>query len=310
MVEEVLLSARGLNRFYGRHQALHAVEVTLRRGEVLGFLGPNGAGKSTTMKILAGVLRPHGGQVEICGRSLSNDPIEAKMAVGYLPEVPPLHDDATVDAYLVWCARLRGLPAVAAHEASAKARAHCGLEDVGSRLIGNLSKGYRQRIGLAQAIVHDPSVLILDEPTSSLDPAQIRDVRELIRTLAAERTVIVSTHILPEVRKLATRIMILHHGRIVHDAPAVSETRVLRVRFREAVDVDSLTGIEGVRIASAEDCGAWRLEVDDCENAAVSIAQRAVEEGWGLIELQPDFDVLEHLFMRLTTGDPSAEKSL
>ena len=310
MVEEVLLSARGLNRFYGRHQALHAVDVTLRRGEVLGFLGPNGAGKSTTMKILAGVLHPHGGQVEICGHSLSDDPIEAKKAVGYLPEVPPLHDDATVDAYLGWCARLRGLPAVAAHEASAKARAHCGLEDVGSRLIGNLSKGYRQRIGLAQAIVHDPSVLILDEPTSSLDPAQIRDVRELIRTLAAERTVIVSTHILPEVRKLATRIMILHHGRIVHDAPAISETRVLRVRFREAVDVDSLTGIEGVRIASAEDCGAWRLEVDDCENAAVSIAERAVEEGWGLIELQPDFDVLEHLFMRLTTGDPSAEKSL
>ena len=119
MVEEVLLSARGLNRFYGRHQALHAVDVTLRRGEVLGFLGPNGAGKTTTMKILAGVLRPHGGQVEICGRTLSDDPIGAKRSVGYLPEVPPLHDDATVDAYLGWCARLRGLPAVAASEASA-----------------------------------------------------------------------------------------------------------------------------------------------------------------------------------------------
>ena len=309
MTDEVLVAARGLNRYYGNQQALHDVDITLRRGEVLGFLGLNGAGKTTAMKILAGALRPHGGAVEICGTSLAANPLQAKKSIGYLPEIPPLYAEVRAHDYLVWCARLRGMPRDTIDAAVGQACAQCGLADVGARLIGHLSKGYQQRIGIAQAIVHSPAVLILDEPSSGLDPRQIRDVRDLIGTLARDRAIIVSTHILPEVQLLATRIMILHRGRVAHDAPVEASSGRLRVRFQKELRPAVLDAIGGVRHARSTGGGCWDLEVDNCEDVARAVTERAVAEDWGLIELQPNYDALEHLFMRLTAGQPAAEES-
>ena len=306
MTDEVLLSARGLTRYYGRRQALHDVEFSLGRGEILGLLGQNGAGKSTTMQILSGALAPSSGTVEICGKSLSDQPLQAKAALGYLPEQPPLYADMLVDEYLSGCARLRRVAASAVAESVARCRARCGLTDIGQRLIGNLSKGYQQRVGIAQAIVHEPSVLVFDEPTAGLDPVQIRDMRALIKELGRERAIVVSTHILPEVQTLASRILILHHGRVVHDAPAAVAARWMRIRLRHDPGSHALAALPGVRSVTAAD-GGWILEVEDAETVALALTTRAVAADWGVLELHPDFDALEQLFMRLTTdGDGAA----
>ncbi len=303
MKNEVLLSARGLTRYFGRQQVLHDLDLDLREGEVLGFLGLNGAGKSTTMQILTGALSATAGDVAICGHSLAREPLAARRQLGYLPEDPPLYDDMRVDEYLSACARLHGLPTNAVAAGVARARARCGLADVGQRLIGHLSKGYRQRVGIAQAIVHDPRVLVLDEPTSGLDPLQIRDVRALIRELGRECAVIVSTHILPEVQLLASRIVILHHGRIVHDTPMASERGWLRVRLRMTLSPATLASVNGVLSVRDAGAGAWLLETSDAEALAADFAEHAAAGGWGLIELLPGYDELEDRFARLTTGE-------
>ena len=307
MNDEVLLAARGLSRYYGARQALCGVDIVLTRGEILGFLGQNGAGKSTTMQILCGALAASSGTVEIGGHALASAPLAAKAQLGYLPEIPPLYRDMLVDDYLGACAGLHGLAADTVRGAVASARQRCGLNDVGTRLIAHLSKGYQQRVGIAQAIVHDPQVLILDEPTAGLDPGQIREVRELIRELGRQRAIIVSTHILPEVRALATRIVILHHGRVVHDAQA-SAVRRLRVRLRHDPGSAALRALPGV---TAVDGGAhgWLLSVAEPEAAAQAFAAHAVAAGWGLIELDPDYDDLEQRFLALTSGAHPASTS-
>ena len=305
MTDEVLLAARKVTRYYGPRQALFAVDIHVARGEILGFLGANGAGKSTTMQILTGALAADAGTVEICGVDLAEQPLAGKARLGYLPEVPPLYGDMLVDDYLRSCARLRGVAAAACPQAVARARARCGLADVGGRLIAHLSKGYQQRVGIAQAIVHEPSVLIFDEPTAGLDPIQIRDMRELIRELGRDRGIMVSTHILPEIRALASRIVILHHGRVVHDAPVRNDGRV-RARFRYdpgAAVLAAMAGVAGVQ-ASAN---GWLLTVSEAEAAAEALAIHAVGAGWGLLELDPHHDDLEALFVQLTSGgDPAA----
>ncbi len=300
MNDKVLLAAHGLTRYYGARQALCGVDIVLARGEILGFLGQNGAGKSTTMQILCGALAASSGTVEIGGHSLATAPHAAKAQLGYLPEIPPLYRDMLVDDYLSACARLHGVAAETVAAAVARSRQRCGLNEVGARLISHLSKGYQQRVGIAQAIVHEPQVLILDEPTAGLDPGQIRDVRELIRELGRERAVIVSTHILPEVRALATRIMILHHGRVVHDAPA-SAVRRLRVRLRRDPGAAALLALSDVVEVVASPRG-WLLTVSDPDSAAESFAAAAVATNWGVLEIDPDYDDLEHLFMQLTGG--------
>lgn len=302
MTEAPLLAARGLTRHYGRLRALDGVDLTLARGEVLGFLGLNGAGKSTTLQILAGALASDTGTVEIAGASLTREPLRAKAALGYLPETPPLVPDMLVGEYLAWCARLRGVPAAAVAGAVAAAAARCGLADHLPRLIAHLSKGYRQRVGIAQAIVHDPALVLLDEPTSGLDPRQIREVRTLVGELARDRALIVSTHILGEVRLLASRVVILHEGRIVYDAPTEAAAASLRVCLRRAPAVPSLEAIAGVTAARPGTGGTFMLEVDDCTVAAEAVAAAAVANDWGLLELVPDADPLEHVFMRLTSG--------
>lgn len=204
-----------ISKSYGPHQALNSVSFSIEKGKTLGFLGPNGAGKSTTMKVLSGVLAPDKGSVEINGLDFKNTPLQAKASLGYLPENPPLYDNMTVEKYIQFTAFLRQIPQKKVEEATKKAMEKTGLMDVQERLIGNLSKGYRQRIGVAQAIVHEPDFLILDEPTSGLDPQQIQEIRKLISDFSASHTIILSTHILPEVQAVCNQVIVIDKGKII-----------------------------------------------------------------------------------------------
>ncbi len=218
-----MIEARGLSKRYGDLVALDDVSFSVAPGEVVGFLGPNGAGKTTTMRILTGFLPPSDGSASIAGHDIFTDPLAARRAVGYLPETPPLYPEMSVEGFLRYVARLKDVPRAARKQAVDRALSRCGLSEVRRRVIGALSKGFRQRVGLAQAIVHDPPVLVLDEPTVGLDPIQIREIRTLIRELSSggageqARTVILSTHILPEVEAVCQRVMIVHRGRKVLD---------------------------------------------------------------------------------------------
>jgi ABC-2 type transport system ATP-binding protein len=210
------ISARGLTRRFGGRTAVENVHLEVRRGEVLGFLGPNGAGKTTTMQMLTGNLAPSEGEVKICGIDLLARPTLAKEKIGYLPETPPLYRDLTVDEYLELAVKLHRVRKGKRREAIGRAKQRCGLSEVGRKLIGSLSKGYQQRVGIAQAIAHEPEVVILDEPTAGLDPNQIREIRALLRELGSTRSVILSTHILSEVEAICDRVQIMHHGKIVY----------------------------------------------------------------------------------------------
>lgn len=213
------LRVRNLGRRYGNHVAVQNLDLDLHQGEVLGLLGPNGAGKSTTMQMLAGNLAPSDGSIEICGVDLLRQPLAAKVHLGYLPEIPPLYPELTVREFLRLAARLHRVPKDKLHGAVDQALQRCALGDVAGKLIGRLSKGYRQRVGIAQAIVHSPSVIVLDEPTSGLDPLQLRDARSLIRELGGKRSILLSTHLLAEAEALCDRVLILRHGAAVFNGP-------------------------------------------------------------------------------------------
>ncbi|MDJ0848050.1 MAG: ABC transporter ATP-binding protein [Myxococcota bacterium] len=220
-----MIEANGLSKRYGDIVAVDDVSFEIGKGEVVGFLGPNGAGKTTTMRMLTGFIPPTDGTAAIAGHDIFSDPIAARRAVGYLPETPPLYPEMSVSSYLGYVARIKDVPRKQRREAVDRATERCGLKDVRRQVIGTLSKGFRQRVGLAQAIVHDPAVLILDEPTVGLDPLQIREIRSLIADLAdpgqgeSQHTVILSTHILPEVEAICRRVMLINAGRKVIDAP-------------------------------------------------------------------------------------------
>lgn len=306
MPEPPLLAAHQITRYHHGRRVLHGIDLELRRGEVLGFLGPNGAGKSTTMNILCGVIAPHAGRVEICGHDLAREPLAAKRHLGYLPEVPPLHVDATVDEYLDYCARLRGLDRGAALAAIAEAKQTCDLADVGERLIGNLSKGYRQRVGIAQALLHDPAVVVLDEPTSGLDPNQIRMVRAMIEKLAAQHAIILSTHVLSEAQMLCNRVAILHHGRIAFNEALDPSQTLLRVEFARPPGDHWRQHLDGIEHVETLDSGRYRLRVSNYDAAVDSITRFAVDEALGLRELTRDSSPLEAVFVDLTCNDPVA----
>lgn len=217
----ITLSAQNLCRNYGSYAAVDKVNLQLRRGEVLGLLGPNGAGKTTTMRMLTGNLAPSTGSIEICGIDLLDKPQQAKAHLGFLPEIPPLYQDMTVDEYLLFAARLHRVNKQTVQTVLGDVKQRCGLEDRGKHLIGNLSKGFQQRVGIAQAIIHSPDVIILDEPTVGLDPNQIREIRKLIRELGVSSSVILSTHILSEVESVCDRVQIMHQGNMVLDETLV-----------------------------------------------------------------------------------------
>jgi ABC-2 type transport system ATP-binding protein len=215
MTTPLTLSAQDITRRHDRRMVVDSVTLTLRRGEVLGLLGHNGAGKSTTLQMLCGALPPNSGKIEVCGFDMRSQPLLAKACIGFLPEHPPLYRDLAVDTQLIFAARLHRVPATLLAERLLEAKQRCGLADCGKKFIGTLSKGYQQRVGIAQAIIHKPAVVILDEPTVGLDPSQIRDIRSLIRELGDRSSVILSTHFLNEVENLCDRVAVMQHGRLI-----------------------------------------------------------------------------------------------
>ncbi len=303
----MLIDARNLYRFYGATCAVADLSLTLEKGEILGFLGPNGAGKSTTMQMLCGNLAPSAGEIRINGVDLLERPKEAKRHLGYLPEVPPLYRELTVDEYLDYCGRLHGLAGTRLRHARDEAKARCGLEPVGRRLIGNLSKGFQQRVGIAQAILHAPPVVVLDEPTVGLDPIQIREIRGLIRELGQEHAVLLSTHILPEVQAVCSRVMIIHRGRVALNAPIAELERHMRasgliLATRRPVDADRIKALAGVHDLEVLDEPNHRYRVyhDRDGNPAEAIARLVVEQDWGLLELTPVRHSIEEIFVDIT----------
>ncbi|HEX5055148.1 MAG TPA: ATP-binding cassette domain-containing protein [Gammaproteobacteria bacterium] len=308
MADANLVEALELTRYYADRRAVDKLSFSLGRGEVLGFLGPNGAGKSTTMQMLCGVLAPSHGGIRIAGIDLLEDPVAAKRLIGFLPEQPPLYPELTVDEYLRYCARLKRIPRDRAAAALDTAKQRCGLTDTGSRLIGNLSKGYQQRVGIAQAIIHSPQVVVLDEPTVGLDPLQIREIRELIRELGRDHGVILSTHILTEVQMTCNRVQIMHEGKLVYsDALSRLSDRLhagsLVAAFGRAPDTAILQGIPGVTTVETLEPGRLRIHFDAQNNPAEQVVRMSVERNWRLQELTPDSRTLEQVFMELTATD-------
>lgn len=308
-----LIEAENLYRFYGDTCAVADLSLTLGKGEILGFLGPNGAGKTTTMQMLCGNLAPSAGQIRINGIDLLDAPKEAKRHLGYLPEIPPLYRELTVDEYLTYCGRLHGLKGQALRRALDNAKARCGLEEAGRRLIGNLSKGFQQRVGIAQAILHSPPVVVLDEPTVGLDPIQIREIRELIQDLGREHAVLLSTHILPEVQAVCTRVLIIRQGRLALNATIEELDRHMRasslvLETRRPIDIDVLMTLDAVQTITQEPGQPCRYQVFFAKgaNPAEHIAAMVVEKGWGLLELSPVRRSIEQIFVDITRQEPES----
>jgi len=315
MGDEILIRVENLSRRYGDNLAVDDLSFEVARGEVLGFLGPNGAGKSTTMQMLSGNLAPHAGRVTINGIDLLDEPKRAKLDLGYLPEQPPLYRELSVDEYLRYCARLNRIARNQINSAMASAKQRCGLTEVGSRLIGNLSKGYQQRVGIAQAIIHSPAVVVLDEPTVGLDPIQIREIRQLIRQLGEEHAVILSTHILPEVQATCSRVQIINRGRLLfsdtmHGLDKRLSEPTLLIRLNNPPPRSTIESVSGVSEAVEQADGTILIHHPRGASPAEAVAEAAVTGGWGLVELTPHQKSLEQLFVELTTGPQQAEEAV
>ncbi len=302
------LQAHGLTRRYGARVAVDNIDLELRRGEVLGLLGPNGAGKSTTLQMLTGNVAPSGGTVCILGIDLIDTPVAAKAHIGYLPETPPLYRDLNVTEFIELVARLHRVPRDQRKAAVEAAVTRCGLADVRRQLIGALSKGYQQRVGIAQAIVHKPDVIILDEPTVGLDPNQIREIRTLIRELGDTHSVILSTHILPEVEAICDHVRIMHQGRFVFaggiaDLRAFHGGQTLLVGLSNAPAISELLAINGVTHVDTAGENLYRVRFARGADPAARIASLAAERQWGLTQIAPAQASLEDVFVQLTTQE-------
>jgi ABC-2 type transport system ATP-binding protein len=302
------LRVEGLSRFYSNLQAVKNISFEVRQGEILGFLGPNGAGKTTTMQMLTGNLAPSQGRITVVGHDLLEDPRAAKAAIGYLPEQPPVYRELTVDEYLDYCSALNRIPAGKRRAARDSAKEKCGLTTVGHRLIGNLSKGYQQRVGIAQAIIHLPPVIILDEPTAGLDPIQIREIRHLVRELGREHSIILSTHILPEVQSVCNHVQIINKGALVLNDSIEGlaqrmQSSILTIRLRRSPGLEVLAGLPGVKNVESVDDGSLRLYHDPSADPTDALLKLAVEGNWGLTTLVPQHATLEDIFVELTTED-------
>lgn len=310
---QVMVEARSLRKEYGATRAVDGVSFQVSRGEIVGFLGPNGAGKSTTMKMLTGYLNPTSGSAYVGGINVAEDPIAAKRMIGYLPENAPLYDEMMVVDFLNYVADIRAIDGSLRRERLETICRRCGLNSVLGKNVGQLSKGFRQRVGLAQAMIHDPDLLILDEPTSGLDPNQIVEIRDLIRELGQEKTVILSTHILPEVQASCDRIIIISGGRMVaDDTPEMlsgsAGGAVVRVVLKGAPEAEAtlaaLPGVAAVGTAGEEAGGSvLRLQCAPGADPREEIFQAAVRGGWTLIDLHRERASLEDTFRQLTTNE-------
>jgi len=313
-----VIRVRGLEKTYGDVRAVDGVDFEIEGHEVVGFLGPNGAGKSTTMRILAGFLHADGGSATVAGRTVDPDDPRSRAAVGYLPESTPLYRRMRVLPYLDFVGRLRGLGRRERRTAVGRVVERCDLHGYETRRIGHLSKGYRQRVGLAQALLADPEVLILDEPTSGLDPGEIARIRQLVQELGETKTVLLSTHVLPEVQETCRRVIILGRGRVVADGDtrelAGSGEVELRVTaeapveelFRALAELPEVKRARPHGVPSEARSGAV-LVVDDRYAAAAAVHRTLVARGWTLLELRHDLPDLERVFLRVTAGEDPGE---
>jgi ABC-2 type transport system ATP-binding protein len=316
-----MIEVQHLTKRYGPITAVDDISFRVEKGEILGFLGPNGAGKTTTMRVLTGYMPPTEGRAVVAGLDVFAQPIAAKRRIGYLPETPPLYPEMTVREYLTFVANIK----IGKQSKSDRAmrvdhvmkRVH--VDDMANRHCAKLSKGYRQRVGLAQALIHDPEVLILDEPTAGLDPKQIIETRELIRTLAGDHTIILSTHILPEVAQTCQRVVIINKGRVVAEDTPENLTHQLAGAASLYVQVDAdgdagdvLSAIPGVQQVTVADRQGPRVgyEIESAPNRDVrrEVARVIVDRGWGLLELRPMRMSLEEIFLQLTTEETAAAR--
>jgi ABC-2 type transport system ATP-binding protein len=310
-----VIEVQHLTKQYGRVTAVNDISFRVERGEILGFLGPNGAGKTTTMRILTGYMPATEGKAMVAGFDVFDQPIEAKRRTGYLPETPPLYPDMRVKEYLDFVAKVKGVPAAGRRERIRQVMERVRVADLADRLCSKLSKGYRQRVGLAQAIIHNPDVLILDEPTAGLDPKQIIETRNLIKELAGDHTIILSTHILPEVSQTCERVVIINKGRVVaEDTPSNltarlrgSETLYVQVDANGADASGALQRVPGVtRVAEADrrdKAVGYEVQSESGRDVRRDLARAVVSGGWGLLELRPMHLSLEEIFLSLTTDE-------
>jgi ABC-2 type transport system ATP-binding protein len=313
-----VIEVQHLTKRYGPVTAVDDISFSVQRGEILGFLGPNGAGKTTTMRVLTGYMPPTDGKAIVAGYDVFDQPIEAKRRTGYLPETPPLYPDMTVREYLSFVARIKGVPRAERKARIDEMMQKTRITDVANRGCGKLSKGYRQRVGLAQALMHNPEVLILDEPTAGLDPKQIIETRQLIKALAGDHTIILSTHILPEVSQTCQRVVIINRGKVVAvDTPdnltsrlRGSETMYLQVDAGGADAASVLQRIPGVtRVAVAEtkqQVVGYEVDSEAGRDVRRELAAAVVGRGWGLLEMRPMRMSLEEIFLHVTTEETPA----
>lgn len=308
--EQTLIKVQNVSRYYGNLCAVDELSFEVKRGEVVGLLGPNGAGKSTTLQMLSGNLAPSNGEIFVNQFDLFDQPKKAKKDLGYLPDVPPLYDEFTVKEYLLFCAKLNRINKSMLSSAVSSAMERCGLESVTNKLIHNLSKGYQQRVGIAQAVIHSPQVIILDEPTVGLDPIQIREIRRLIRELRNDHSIILSTHILPEVVSTCDRVLIINKGKIVlqentDELKHRMSSSSLLLSMHAPPNFEQLLKIEGV--IKVEKAGQEKLRIRHAANTDPSeaIIEQAVKHHWRLTEIYAERLSLEDVFVNLTTTEPN-----
>lgn len=305
-----LISVKNLSRFYGNYCAVNSISFEVATGDILGFLGPNGAGKSTTMQMLSGNLAPSEGEIYINGIDLLESPKQAKASLGYLPEIPPLYKNMKVDEYLSYVAKLHRVAKNEIKDAIFHTKMRCGLSDVGNRLIANLSKGFQQRVGIAQAILHSPKVIILDEPTVGLDPNQIREIRDLITELGENHGIILCSHILPEIQAVCNRVQIINQGLLVFESGikellSQSETGAYDISFSRAPKLHTLQQLDCV--ASVEQINTSEFVVT-CTSLD-ELVKTSVSHDWGLNKLMPQSFALEQIFVKLTSSDTAEPSS-
>lgn len=308
-----MIEVERLSKVYGGRVAVWDVSFQVASGEILGFLGPNGAGKTTTMRMITGFVPPSAGTARIAGHDIGTEPLKAKASIGYLCESPPVYREMVVRSYLRFVAEIKGVPRSQRRAAIDRAVELCGLTEVASRVIGHLSKGYRQRVGLAQAIIHRPKVLILDEPTVGLDPRQVVEIRDVIRGLGGEQTVVLSTHILPEVTMTCSRVVIINEGQVVAEdsienlTAGLGKTESVSVRVARggAGLSDRLRSVQGVRDVADEGAGSMVLRLEGGPATRERVAAAVVASGAGLLEISRHRASLEEVFLKLVTEEPS-----
>lgn len=312
-----MIKVEHLSKAYADRLAVKDINFHVDKGEILGFLGPNGAGKTTTMRMLTCHLPPTSGKATVAGFDVFEQSLEVRKRIGYLPENVPLYLDMPVQRYLTFVAKLKGLPNNKIKERLEYSLRVCRIDDVRTKIIGKLSKGYRQRVGLAQALIHDPDVLILDEPTVGLDPKQINETRQLIKSLGGQHTIILSTHILPEVSMTCSRVVIINGGRVVAEDTPDNLTRRIQGRDRLHVEakapkqamVEALRSIPGVNHVTADSVDGrirCEVEVSGKDDIRPLLASTIVNQGWPLIELRASSMSLEEVFLKLTTREEAA----